>query len=161
MWPCASPSVPASRFHTAIHGVRLCLGGGIHDRRVAALPLLQPELDNATGQLTSSRELRPRPLSAAGEWALFPLEHLSRPPTHPAKTFRWRPAIGRLFQPIRHNRASHVALLRIAIASDVAFFEPSRMRTSTTFFSNQCPESSSKSSSSSAFARTFATFSAT
>jgi len=29
-WPCASPSVPASRFHTAIHGVRLCLRLGVH-----------------------------------------------------------------------------------------------------------------------------------
>ena len=37
---------------------------------------------------TSSRELRQRPLSAAGESALSPLEHLSRPPTHPTKTLR-------------------------------------------------------------------------
>lgn len=62
-WPCVSPSVSASRFHTALHGVRLCLGGGIHDR--AALPTVQPELTNATGHSTSSRELRSRPLSAA------------------------------------------------------------------------------------------------
>jgi hypothetical protein len=28
--PCASRSVPAFRFHTAIHGVRLCLRLGVH-----------------------------------------------------------------------------------------------------------------------------------
>lgn len=30
-----------SRFHTAIHVVRLCLGSGIYDRRVVAIPLGQ------------------------------------------------------------------------------------------------------------------------
>jgi hypothetical protein len=35
-WPCASPSVPASRFHTAIHGARLCLRLGVH---ALAIPL--------------------------------------------------------------------------------------------------------------------------
>ncbi len=92
-----SPSVPASRSHTAIHGVRLCLRLGVHDRRVAALPSPQRVPTTATGQSASSRELRQRPLSAAGELLWLTLEHLSRPPTLPGKTFRWHRAIGLQF----------------------------------------------------------------
>ena len=49
--PCDSPSVPASRFHTAIHGVRLCLRLGLH---ALAIPL-PSSLANAYGPGDSSR----------------------------------------------------------------------------------------------------------
>jgi hypothetical protein len=50
-WPCASPSVPASRFHTAIHGVRLCLRLGVH---ALAIPV-PSSLTNAKSPGDSSR----------------------------------------------------------------------------------------------------------
>ena len=50
-WPCVFPSVPASRFHTAIHGVRLCLRLGLH---ALAIPL-PSSLANAYGPGDSSR----------------------------------------------------------------------------------------------------------
>jgi hypothetical protein len=50
-WPGASPSVPASRFHTAIHGVRLCLRLGVH---ALAIPL-PSSLANANRPSDSSR----------------------------------------------------------------------------------------------------------
>ncbi len=54
-WPCASPSVPASRFHTAIHGVRLGLRLGIH-----ALAFSVPSSQTcASGPGDSSRGTHP------------------------------------------------------------------------------------------------------
>jgi hypothetical protein len=50
-WLCASLSVPASRFHTAIHGVRLCLRLGVH---ALAIPV-PSSLANANGPGDSSR----------------------------------------------------------------------------------------------------------
>jgi hypothetical protein len=51
-WPSDSPSVPTSRFHTAIHGVRLCLRLGVH---ALAIPL-PSSLANAKSPGDSSRE---------------------------------------------------------------------------------------------------------
>jgi hypothetical protein len=48
---CSSPSVPASRFHTAIHGVRLCLRLGVH---ALAIPV-PSSLANAKSPGDSSR----------------------------------------------------------------------------------------------------------
>jgi hypothetical protein len=96
--PCASPSVPASRFHTAIHGVRLCLGGGIHDRRGRCAPLsFNPNLTTRRANSLQRRNFGNVPSVRRRISVVFIGTSLA-PPTHPAKTFRWHRAIGHQFE---------------------------------------------------------------
>gem|GEM_PF-2776859 len=98
-WPYASPSVPASRFHTAIHGVRLCLAA-------ASMTAVSPRSLYVNPNLPTQRANPLQAGNVSNRTGYHQQPMRFKRGTHPAKTFRWHRAIGLQFRQPRQRNAS-------------------------------------------------------